>query len=651
MDIFNFKTKKVDDLTRNSNVFVNAKQVIQEMIEQKVPENIVIDTEEVKEMIKDLDDVQKEMAKQIRKETVLLNPAFDNQLINQVKWFEEDFIKQKIPGAPSYIVERPDGKYEISLGLVLDLMELKENEIGFGNIYDLVEDVSEGVKYDRYDMGNGFSINSYGSVYYNDDRVFNPKAIETIPVYLLDFTTENIMFGYNHVENGENNYLFRDSFLKKTDDSIGEYGKKHTGKGTGIRIPMAELGFDVNTLKNAFLFKNPGSKYYIPGEATTAQLNYAKPIYALDGVNLKDFNDAFGSLSESELIDKLINSVTNPNRLNAEVITEEDDPAKKNYLLLLFLLLIGGGQMGKAPLPMTASPCDRYYKPQRRGLGFGNVEPGNGCVARDYATGHKKVLKPGQYNGVKTSLLQLLYQFLTLHFHINIKGIKIEWGVKVLKQHIGFSFWILPAISIGGEIEHGLCKLQEKVSEQIRKFFSVKKYIKMPQLNQDGSGYSFENFEKFDLTNYSEIQVEMFYRLNFARIFEFVEKEELYTVGENDEMTLDSKLSAVIKVYSNIDTYALKEMNKYKKLTPSMAKEMYQKGFHILYNDNESNDNYVTGIQDGNKTYDDISPSNIWTILKNSMEDIDICEAKELNLEVFNGNRYTSKGIKYSYKF
>ena len=200
MDIFNFKTKKVDDLTRDSNVFVNAKQVIQEMIEQKAPENIVIDTEEVKEMIKDLDDVQKEMAKQIRKETVLLNPAFDNQLINQVKWFEEDFIKQKIPGAPSYIVERPDGKYEISLGLVLDLMELKENEIGFGNIYDLVEDVSEGVKYDRYDMGNGFSINSYGSVYYNDDRVFNPKAIETIPVYLLDFTTENIMFGYNKIE-------------------------------------------------------------------------------------------------------------------------------------------------------------------------------------------------------------------------------------------------------------------------------------------------------------------------------------------------------------------------------------------------------------------------------------------------------------------
>ena len=155
-DIFNFKTKKVDDLTRNSNVFVNAKQVIQEMIEQKAPENIVIDTEEVKEMIKDLDDVQKEMAKQIRKETVLINPAFDNQLINQVKWFEEDFIKQKIPGAPSYIVERPDGKYEISLGLVLDLMELKENEIGFGNIYDLVEDVSEGVKYDRYDMGKWF---------------------------------------------------------------------------------------------------------------------------------------------------------------------------------------------------------------------------------------------------------------------------------------------------------------------------------------------------------------------------------------------------------------------------------------------------------------------------------------------------------------
>ena len=61
----------------------------------------------------------------------------------------------------------------------------------------------------------GFSINSYGSVYYNDDRVFNPKAIETIPVYLLDFTTENIMFGYNQIENGENNYLFRDSFLKK----------------------------------------------------------------------------------------------------------------------------------------------------------------------------------------------------------------------------------------------------------------------------------------------------------------------------------------------------------------------------------------------------------------------------------------------------
>ena len=648
MDIFNFKSKKVDELTRDSNVFVNAKNVLQELVSQNnVPAEIIADNTEVKEMIKELEDIQNELVKQIRKDTVVFNPAFDNQIISQVKWFEDEFIKQKIPGAPSYVIKRPDGKYEVSLGLILDLMELKENEAGLGNIFDLVEDVSEGTKYDRYDMGNGFSLNSFGSVYYNYDRVFNPRDLESVPVYLLDFTTENIMFGYNN--DGE--LLFKDSFVKTKDDSIGEYGKEPEGNGTGIRIPMKELGFSVNDLKNAFLFNNPNSNYYNSNAASTAQLNAAKPKYALDNVNLKDFNEAFGTVGESELINKLIDSVTNPNRLNAEIITEDDDPTKKNYLWLLFLLLIGGGQMGRAPLPMTASPCDRYYKPQRKGIGFGNIEPGNGCTAQDYGNGHKKVLKPGQYNGIKTSILQLLYEYLSIFFKINIKGIKIEWGVKVMKQHIGFSFWILPAISIGGEIEHGICKLQEKISEQIRKFFSVKKYLKLPQLNEDGSGYAFENFEKFDISNYSELQVEIFYRLNFARIFEFVEQEGMYTNSDDENISMDSKLSAVVKVYESIDTYGLIEMNRYRKLTPSKAKEMYKKGFHVLYNDNDNNDNYMTGIKDGNKTYDDISPSNIWTIIKNSMEDIDICEAKELNLEVFNGNRFTSKGIKYIYSF
>lgn len=153
MDIFKFKPKKVEELKRDSDVFVNAKNVLQELISQSnVPADIVSDNSEVKEMIKELDEIQNELVKQIRKDTVVFNPAFDNQIISQVKWFEDDFIKQKIPGAPSYVIKRPDGKYEVSLGLILDLMELKENEAGLGNIFDLVEDVSEGVKYDRYDM-------------------------------------------------------------------------------------------------------------------------------------------------------------------------------------------------------------------------------------------------------------------------------------------------------------------------------------------------------------------------------------------------------------------------------------------------------------------------------------------------------------------
>ena len=144
---------------------------------------------------------------------------------------------------------------------------------------------------------------------------------------------------------------------------------------------------------------------------------------------------------------------------------------------------------------------------------------------------------------------------------------------------------------------------------------------------------------------YERLQVDLFSRVNFARIYEYIYLEKLYTQSVDSSVELKDILEKVVSIY-NSPNYGLKVLSSKFSFTYSFAKSYYDSGFHLLYGENLPNDNFVLSFQVGDKMH---SVNSIDYIIKMYLTELKICDGKMINLELFDANKY-SNSRKYIYK-
>ena len=101
---------------------------------------------------------------------------------------------------------------------------------------------------------------------------------------------------------------------------------------------------------------------------------------------------------------------------------------------------------------------------------------------------------------------------------------------------------------------------------------------------------------------HERLQVDLFSRVNFARIYEYIYLEKLYTQSVDSAVELKDILEKVVSIY-NSPNYGLKALSSKFPFTYSFAKSYYDSGFHLLYGENLPNDNFVLNFKVGDKMH------------------------------------------------
>ena len=147
------------------------------------------------------------------------------------------------------------------------------------------------------------------------------------------------------------------------------------------------------------------------------------------------------------------------------------------------------------------------------------------------------------------------------------------------------------------------------------------------------------------LPYYERLQIDLFSRVNFARIYEYIYIEKLYQASVDPDVQLKSILTKVVEIY-NSPSYGLKVIASKFPFTYAFAKGYYDGGFHFLYGENLPNDSFVLTFNVGGKQQ---SVNSIDYIVKQYLNELKICDATTLKLELFNANNFP-RTITYNYK-
>ena len=425
--------------------------------------------------------------------SIKINPQLSPKLIESLQLLQST-IQTYIPAYPSYLKQNDDGTYSVPLGAIVDAKKLLKNE-NLVNYFDYAEDFIPGVPYEVYELGEGYSVTSFGSIYDGNTRVFSPKRLNEAYVDLVDFKNDIVSIRLKY-----------ESLMQQ---------------GLSIRLPSSVLGIDLNKLRSKvteFLINDEFIEFI------TTDPNDPNAVTVDDLINESGGTNGDGSDIAQELTSKTY--------LTAQVVTEETSPNKRNYLHLLFLLLLGGGSIGVAPLPNANDKCAKYYKPSRNGISVLKRKdyPSDGhCHPKSYYTYHPKMYSASNPSGSKISIFQIVYKILSSMgiFNLNLNKSYIFIGFKVSKWRVGQDWDTTNGVSIGGALETSICKLQEKVSEEISSYFATRTYIRLPVLNDKGHGFCFSKNEELTEGSSNIPRTEQYFTGNY--------KEEEYFVDVYDK--------------------------------------------------------------------------------------------------------------------
>lgn len=442
--------------------------------------------------------------------SIKINPQLSPKLIESLQLLQST-IQTYIPAYPSYLKQNDDGTYSVPLGAIVDAKKLLKNE-NLVNYFDYAEDFIPGVPYEVYELGEGYSVTSFGSIYDGNTRVFSPKRLNEAYVDLVDFKNDIVSIRLKY-----------ESLMQQ---------------GLSVRLPSSVLGIDLNKLRSKvteFLINDEFIEFI------TTDPNDPNAVTVDDLINESGGTNGDGSDIAQELTSKTY--------LTAQVVTEETSPNKRNYLHLLFLLLLGGGSIGVAPLPNANDKCAKYYKPSRNGISVLKRKdyPSDGhCHPKSYYTYHPKMYSASNPSGSKTSIFQIVYRILSSMgiFNLNLNKSYIYIGFKVSKWSFGKDWDTTNGVSIGGALETSICRLQEKVSEEISSYFATRTYIRLPVLNDKGHGFCFSKNEELTEGSSNMPRTEQYFTGNY--------KEEEYFVDVYDKTLPSMTYFSKINVNSSI---------------------------------------------------------------------------------------------------
>lgn len=580
MGLFDFKHEDIE-IKREHDIKLTTVKVLEpEKIDK---EELEKEKENTKEIIDKLISKNEELTNILKNEIAHstlggINDFFDKTIIDDLDKFH-NFMKQFMPGLPPYYKKEEDGSIEISLQAYIDARDYILNEFGFDE-KNIVEefDYNGNLNIEKMYFANDYSVSANGNIYHGNNMIFNSNDKDKIIVDYIDFPNGIIKFKpgvYIKIDK----VLDKDKLIEELIINNPNVENKEPGK----------VSFDKN-VKPEDIYEYDKEKPTIEDENKIDEIieEIKKDVTLGDLEEIAPKDNPEDTLEE---IKKIIKDIRNfPEGI------QTCNTNKVNYLWLLFLIIIGGGSEKKAPFPQGGGVCDFYKKPQRKAIGLGG-KSGTGASyskPRNYRTGHNKLYSSKNRQGLKISLLQMLIRFFEPFFDINISILEFS----IAGSHIK----LLPAIDIGAFIEHCLLKFQEWISEEIRSMHGCDSQYIIPKIKETGEGLMIDGIEEINNEGRNKNDIEMYFRRNFAIIWNYTHYHSKY-----NNYTEDEKRDEMIKLYNTTKTSRIRAMSKWD------IQDCYEKGFHIMFSDialdyttgkatNNLEHKYISRIQPGSST-------------------------------------------------
>lgn len=610
MGLFDFKHEDIE-IKREHNIRLNKTDILSP--DHFEEDELEKELNETKDILDKLINKNEQLSNNIKNEIAHstlsgINDFFDKSIVDDLDKFHS-FMKQFMPGLPPYYKKNEDGSIEISLQAYIDANDYILNEFGFDE-KNIVEefDYNGNLNIEKMYFANDYSVSSNGNIYHGHEMIFNSNDKSKIIVEYIDFIKEIIKFKPGV-------YVKIDKILDKNKlvNELITNNNNISNKNPGI------VDFS-NSVKPEDIYVNI-NKNYDKNNPTEIDKDIIKNIEEeiKKDITLEDLEELAPIDNSKDTLDEIKRIIKDIRNFPEGIQTCNTN--KVNYLWLLFLIIIGGGSEKKAPFPQNGGVCDFYKKPQRKAIGVGG-KSGTGASyskPRNYRTGHNRLYSNRNRQGLKISLLQMLIRFLEPFFDINISILEF----KVAKTHIK----LLPAIDIGAFIEHCLLKFQEWISEEIRKMQGCDSQYIIPKLKETGEGLMLDGLEELNNEGRNKNDIEMYFRRNFAIIWNYTHYHSKY-----NSYTEDEKRDEIIKLYNTTKTSKKRSMSK------SDIEDCYNKGFHISFSDivldyttgkaaNDAEHKYISRIQPGSttkifaaKTFEninvDVDPSNVNKVIE-----------------------------------
>lgn len=556
MDLFNYKhTDK--EIKRNYQINIPREFIPSEdsQTEDEESDKLVETLEEINDLIADNEALTNNLKNELNATEIRgLNKFFDKQILDEIDKFHS-FLKTLYPNIPPYYTEKEDGEIVLHTQAYIDAKDFLLNEFGFDkeNIVDEF-DYNGNLNVEKMYFSNDYSVTPNGNIYKKDEIVLNLNKKNEIFVEYIDLD--------------KNLIKFKPGVLVSLDKiAPANKVKEFFEIGTNIKPNSGDSGNNNNNKGNVITFENNKEKLLeiIPDNATEDEEKYYKDmINEFKGVTLQDLIDIFGNDPTDSLRKVITNNKNFPDGF------QYCNTSHVNYLWLTFLLIIGGGSSGRAPLPQDGSVCGYYEKPKRKSLGFvGSPADGN-CSKVNYRTGHNKAYSKSNPQGIKVSLIQMLYSFVSPLFDINMNSLKFGFSVSKWKVSLN----LMPSLCIGGSLEHGFCKLQEWISKEIRDTQGCNSQYIIPVLQDTGEGLVLDGIEELNSSSKNANDIEIFYNRNFAILWNYTHYHTKYNSYSEEE-----RASEIVALYSTL------RISSKRRMTLEDVSNLESKNYHIIYSD------------------------------------------------------------------
>uniref|UniRef100_UPI0026222C10 hypothetical protein n=1 Tax=uncultured Cetobacterium sp. TaxID=527638 RepID=UPI0026222C10 len=579
MDLFNYKHND-NSVKRDYEDILLAKKVITDIpLQPPITKNFEKEIESTSKLI----DKNEELTNLLKNELVTLelhgvNETFDKTVLDELDKFHA-FMRTLMPGIPPYYSLDEDGNAVISFQAYIDAKDFLLNEFGFDE-KNIVEefDYNGNLNLEKFHFANDHSITATGNIYQGKKLILDSNNTKKQIIEYIDFDDRmikikpGIFISTDKIAPIEE---LKDYFINNNDFV------ETSSKGGRGRIWF-------NQDKDEMIRKIPVEK------DTDDYQRYIEAIHNFDGLTVNDLEDIF----KKDLKEKLKNLIRS--KKNFPEGFQSCSTTHTNYLWLMFLLIIGGGSAGRAPLPQDHTVCGYYNKPHRNSFGFVGDPAEGKCSELQYRTGHNKTFSTLTQQGIKVSLVQMLYTFLTPFFDLNMNSLNFEFKVSKWKVKLN----LMPFFCIGGLIEHSICKLQEWISSEIRKTQGCNSQYIIPKLKKTGEGIMLDGIEELNSKAKNHNDVVIFFRRNFAILWNYTH----YIEAEKREEMI--KLYSTLKISEKI------------KLTMEEIQDLSDKNIQLSYTDIRLNtDNGVTDNSLDNSYRLKIQPSSLVRVFSSNVKD------------------------------